>query len=277
MMAHPQTSLQEILIRAGLNPIQAAHLAPLLTDPARWATLAAQTNTDATLRDLSLTSTTDPATQVPALTIQATNQPAIQVRIEPAGTVSISRGQIAGPVIGVSFGNITTTYTYHLPPAPAPVPAFQVPYPPSTLFVGREQELERLAALLDKKDTIAVVPAIAGTGGIGKTMLAAEFAHRYRERFPGGLFWLNMENPAGVATQVAAFAGPGGLNLHGYAAWSVEQQIAAVKHAWKQPDRRLLILDSLEDPALLDWHPSDGSSLTSSCHFSRKENTPSVV
>ena len=117
-----------------------------------------------------------------------------------------------------------------------------------------------MAALLDGDATIAVVPAIAGTGGIGKTMLAAEFAHRSRERFPGGVFWLDMQDPKGVATQVAACAGPGGLHLPGHAAWSFEQQIAAVKNAWCQPERRLLIFDNLEDPMLLQWRPSGGGS-----------------
>src|SRR3712207_4934521 len=138
MMAHP-TTLQEILMQAGLSADQVAHLAPLLSDPAKWDMLATQTSTIAALRDLSLTSTTDPATHPPTLTIQTTHQPAIQVRSEPTGTITISGGQIAGPITGGNLGNIVAIY----PPAPppAPSPTFQVPYPPSALFVGREHEL----------------------------------------------------------------------------------------------------------------------------------------
>jgi len=65
-----------------------------------------------------------------------------------------------------------------------------VPYPPNPLFRGRDAELAALARVLLSTEggTAAVVPAIAGTGGIGKTQPAAEFAHRYRHAFPDGVF-----------------------------------------------------------------------------------------
>ena len=28
-------------------------------------------------------------------------------------------------------------------------------------------------------------------GGLGKTQLAVEYAHRYRFNYPGGVFWIN--------------------------------------------------------------------------------------
>ena len=63
---------------------------------------------------------------------------------------------------------------------------FQIPYPRSQLFVGRDEVLTKLASLLDTETSVAILPAITGVGGIGKTLLAAEFAHCYRHRFPGG-------------------------------------------------------------------------------------------
>ncbi|NNJ10577.1 tetratricopeptide repeat protein [Chloroflexales bacterium ZM16-3] len=140
---------------------------------------------------------------------------------------------------------------------------FQVPYPPNPLFRGRDAEMDALAAVLlgEGNGTAAVLPAIAGTGGIGKTQLASEFAHRHRDQFPGGVFWLSMAEEDAVATQVAAAGGPGRLDLPGWAGLDFEGKIAAVRRAWAEPTRRLLVFDNLEDPKLLqNWRPIGGGA-----------------
>src|SRR6266511_2974088 len=143
--------------------------------------------------------------------------------------------------------------------APAtPAPPFTVPYPPNPLFVGRDADLEHLYDLLRPDASVALVPAVAGTGGIGKTQLAIEFAHHYCNQFPGGVFWLTMTDDASVRTQLVDYAGPRGLNLSGWPAMGYDDRIAAVRAAWQQPHIRLLIFDNLEDPALLAWRPTSG-------------------
>lgn len=140
---------------------------------------------------------------------------------------------------------------------------FQVPYPPNPLFRGRDAELRRLAEALlgDASGTAAVLPAVSGTGGIGKTQLASEFAHAHRDEFPGGVFWLSMAQPETVASQVAAAGGPGGLDLPGWSGLDLEARVAAVRRAWNEPVRRLLVFDNLEDPQLLqDWRPTGGGT-----------------
>jgi hypothetical protein len=144
-----------------------------------------------------------------------------------------------------------------------PLPAFQVPYPPNPLFLGRNAELQQLSsALLGEGSKIAaVLPAIAGIGGIGKTQLASEFAHRYRNDFPGGVFWLNMAQPETVAAQVAAAGGPGGLDLPGWSELDFEAKVVAVRRAWNEPVRRLIVFDDLDDPRLLQqWRPTGGGA-----------------
>ena len=130
--------------------------------------------------------------------------------------------------IGDIAGHTLIKLTIQLPHAPAG-PAFQTPYPPNPLFTGRTDELDALAAILldPQAQTAALLPAITGLGGIGKTQLAAEFTHRYRDRFPGGIFWLNMAQPETVAGQVAACAGPGGLDLPDWPALDFEARLAA--------------------------------------------------
>ena len=151
-------------------------------------------------------------------------------------------------------------------PAPAErVPdagVFQVPYLRNPLFRGRDAELAELVrVLLGPEGATTAVPALAGTGGIGKTQLASEFAHRYRDNFPGGVFWLAMEQPDAIASQVAAAGGPGGLDLPGWAGQDFDARLAAVRRAWAEPAARLTVFDNLEEPRLLqEWRPRGGAA-----------------
>lgn len=140
---------------------------------------------------------------------------------------------------------------------------FQVPYLQNPLFRGRDGDIEGLARLLlgEEGNVTPRVVAVAGMGGIGKTQLASEFAYRYRELFPGGVFWLDMGQPEGVRWQVADVGGPGGLDLPAWHSMSFEGKVAAVRRAWEGPEQRLLVFDNLEEPRLLqDWRPRAGGA-----------------
>lgn len=58
-------------------------------------------------------------------------------------------------------------------------------------FVGREQEMVQLARALENGGFVA----LCGDDGTGKTSLARKVAqwHAERGRFPGGIFWINMD------------------------------------------------------------------------------------
>ena len=43
-------------------------------------------------------------------------------------------------------------------------------------------------------------------GGIGKTQLAAAFAHHYGQYFLGGVYWLSFADPAAISAEVAQCA-----------------------------------------------------------------------
>ncbi|HUS16855.1 MAG TPA: tetratricopeptide repeat protein [Chloroflexia bacterium] len=143
-----------------------------------------------------------------------------------------------------------------LPPAFADAP-FTVPYSPNPDFAGRDAELEMIAAALAG----APVAIVMGTGGQGKTQLAVEYAHRARAAgpYPGGILWVSLADPGGVAAQVALLAGPAGFNEPGAGGMTHDDRIAAVRRRWAEPVARLLVFDNCEDPALLAaWLPAGG-------------------
>jgi tetratricopeptide (TPR) repeat protein/transcriptional regulator with XRE-family HTH domain len=79
-----------------------------------------------------------------------------------------------------------------LPPANAfPVVPAQLPARGAT-FTGRRHELDELDRLLAARDDAVVVIAVDGMAGVGKTALAVHWAHRVRDRFPGGQLFANL-------------------------------------------------------------------------------------
>ncbi len=137
-------------------------------------------------------------------------------------------------------------------PAALTVPA-RLPLRPNPLFVGRDTELRMIARQLKAGGTTVMS---TGIGGIGKTQLAVEFAHRYGTYFAGGVFWIACANPAQIATEVAACGGPGVLELFtANAGLTRDEQVALVRHHWHSPVPRLLIFDNCDDSA--DGRPGD--------------------
>ncbi|NTU83553.1 MAG: CHAT domain-containing protein, partial [Chloroflexales bacterium] len=143
-------------------------------------------------------------------------------------------------------------------PDPAPLPhGSRMPFARNPLFVGREGDLQALAAKLKREGSTVT---ITGIGGIGKTNLATEFAHRYGQFFAGGVFWLSFADPAGVSGEIVACGGAEALGLYGEAdGLSREEQVAHVLRAWQEPTPRLIVLDNCEDEELLaTWCPRIG-------------------
>jgi len=84
---------------------------------------------------------------------------------------------------------------------------------PKTPFIGRERELTGLGQLLaDQKPRVVT---ITGLGGVGKSRLALEFAHRHSPQFADGAAFLSLAGTEQADLVPAGLAGTLGLSVDG--------------------------------------------------------------
>jgi len=120
-------------------------------------------------------------------------------------------------------------------------------------FTGRAAELAELDRRLDAAagaDPAQVISALAGTGGVGKSALAAHWAHRVAAAFPDGQLWVNLRgfDPDQPLSPDAALAAL--LHALGVADAEIPTDVEerAARYRSLVADRRLLVvLDNARD------------------------------
>jgi tetratricopeptide (TPR) repeat protein len=108
-------------------------------------------------------------------------------------------------------------------------------------FVGRGAEICTVAeSLAQKQHTV-----VWGTGGIGKTALVVEVAHRQGWRFPGGVLWLDCKGAPpldSLLNRMGAFCGHPEVER-----MEPDERRVAVRAALAGLDHCLLVWDNAED------------------------------
>jgi hypothetical protein len=118
-------------------------------------------------------------------------------------------------------------------------------------FTGREGLLSAVRDALAAGDR-AVVQALHGMGGVGKTQLAIEYAHRSGLDYDVVL-WVNAENASLIADQFAVLGATLGCAQPGA---DVAVMRTAVLGELRERDRWLLVFDNAEDPEdIAAWLP----------------------
>jgi tetratricopeptide (TPR) repeat protein len=154
---------------------------------------------------------------------------------------------------------------------PPPRPFIGVP-PRIASFTGRVKELDRLDAILMRDKPAAVTQsvgraAVQGLGGVGKTSLATEYVHRYRQLY-AGVCWCPAETRTELLTNLAALAVTLGVATVDEA--DVEKAVkATLRRLNEQRATWLLVYDNVADPnEMADLLPSSGARVLITSRFS---------
>jgi hypothetical protein len=114
-------------------------------------------------------------------------------------------------------------------------------------FTGRDAILDALRDRLRSGKRAAITQAVRGLGGVGKSELALEYAHRFAADYDG-VAWLRSEAPSTLALDYAALAEPLGLEP----TRELDRTVSAVRRALSDRGTFLLVFDNAEDPAALE-------------------------
>ncbi|MEJ2670107.1 MAG: TIR domain-containing protein, partial [Gammaproteobacteria bacterium] len=121
-------------------------------------------------------------------------------------------------------------------------------------FIGRVADLWQLHDSLSEQGAAVVqgVGVVSGTGGLGKTQLAIEYAHRFGAFYPGGVFWIEAElGRAHLISRIAATA-----NIEYDPKAPEAEQLHTVWRCLDQRAASLVLLDNFpEDEPLRPWLP----------------------
>jgi tetratricopeptide (TPR) repeat protein len=112
-------------------------------------------------------------------------------------------------------------------------------------FSGRDELLEDLHTRLQAESAAAVVPTgeVHGLGGVGKTELALEFAHRFASDYDI-VWWVPAEQPTSAIAALAALASRLGVQEMP----DQGEMVAGLFDRLRQRDRWLLVYDNAERP-----------------------------
>ncbi|MDG4833529.1 FxSxx-COOH system tetratricopeptide repeat protein [Solwaraspora sp. WMMD1047] len=122
-------------------------------------------------------------------------------------------------------------------------------------FTGREAVLEELRVRLFRHTT-AVPVVLLGLGGVGKTQVALEYAHRFAAHYDI-VWWISADQPPIVRAELAKLAGPLRIPVGSTTNEQVDAVLQALRQGTRSP-RWLIIFDNPESPEELRDFLPDG-------------------
>jgi tetratricopeptide (TPR) repeat protein len=137
----------------------------------------------------------------------------------------------------------------HKPVKPPQFPLFTLPHRRNPFFTDRDDTLAELHRHFTSQQTPHTrTQALYGLGGIGKTLLAIEYAYRYQHEYQAVL-WLHATPRTLFSSDILSLAHQLGIPAQDEV--DERQRIAAIQRWLQRHERWLLVLDNLEDYHLL--------------------------
>lgn len=162
--------------------------------------------------------------------------------------ISRQRARPAGPT---QFPGATASPAGPAPAFPAQRPLIWRVPPRNRNFIGRDQEIELLRERT-LAQSVPVVQVLHGLGGVGKSQIAKEFAHRYAADYEL-VWWVEANVPLSISEVLAGLASQLGVKEQP----SQEKTAALVWEALSQRQRWLVIFDYAEHAKDLgDYQPT---------------------
>lgn len=143
------------------------------------------------------------------------------------------------------------TNTLYRAAAQVPPLVHNLPFPKNPFFTGRQKHLERLECLLKENSNVGGTQPVSinGLGGIGKTQLALEYAHRYYPMVYRTVFWVSAADKTTLEEDYTRIAHL--LNLPEKHVREADLIAEAVKKWLEAHTKWLLILDNADDLQLV--------------------------
>ena len=139
----------------------------------------------------------------------------------------------------------------------------------NNFIVDYDGYINKIRKLLIDNNCLSVTQTkvIAGHGGIGKTTLAVEYAHRFSDKYPGGVFFLEMEN--GWKYALKCFSDLCRANKIKVPTFEniINENSASetLKKYFSDFSQKLIILDNVESQSIVnDWCPVNSHVLITS-------------
>lgn len=152
----------------------------------------------------------------------------------------------AHPTMASASLNLPQSNPRRMPRFPGSLPrVWNVPHSRNASFVGREELLSHLRSSLLSPTPTALVHAITGLAGVGKTEVVVEYAYRHADDFKV-VWWMRCEQLPTLASEFAALADA--LDLPEKDSQDQQLVIDGVRDWLERHTGWLLVFDNVQSP-----------------------------
>ena len=156
-------------------------------------------------------------------------------------------------------------------------PHWCIPHQRNPFFTGRDEVLQEIHSLLQNDATGLSLCLLSGLGGIGKTQTALEYTYQHLYDY-SAIFWINAASHETLITSCTAIVEQ--LPSVKHLTRSQSQVVATVKLWLREHRGWLLVLDNVENPALIQDFLTivrNGALLLTSRHLALDGRMPRIV